>query len=106
VIVAPLSAIDATRTSPAVVPAGFVIASDETAVELVVVAELWKTMGPPAAGVDVGVGVGVANDVQVVLKYAFMRLISKISTKWSGGSGAISYRAGAGGTDWLKLPVR
>ncbi len=52
-----------------------------------------------ALGVDVGVGVGVANDVQVVLKSAVMRTMSKMSTKPSGGSGAISYRAGAGGTD-------
>ena len=51
VTVAPLSAIDATSTSPAAVPAGLAIASDATAVELVVVAALWKTMPPPAAGV-------------------------------------------------------
>ena len=51
VTVAPLSAIDATSTSPAAVPAGLATASDATAVELVVVAALWKTMPPPAAGV-------------------------------------------------------
>ena len=88
--VTPLSAIDATRTSPAVVPAGLVIASDETAVELVVVAELWKTMGPPAAGVDVAVGVEVGKEVQLVLKNAVMRVMSKMSTNPSGGSGAMS----------------
>ena len=111
-IVTPLSASDATSTSPIAVPAGLAIASEATAVVLVVVAELWKAMPPPAAGVEelgvrvgvavgvaVGEGVGVANDVQVVLKSAVMRTMSKMSTKPSGGSGAISYRAGAGGTD-------
>jgi hypothetical protein len=58
VTVAPLSAIDATRTSPVAVPAGLAIASDARAVELVVVAALWKTI--PAPGVDVALGVGVS----------------------------------------------
>jgi len=102
VTVTPLSASDATSTSPAAVPAGLPIASDATAVELVVVASLWKTidMGVPlGVVVAVGMGLGVEKDVQLVLKYAAMRLMSKMSTKPSGGSGAISYRAGAGGTD-------
>src|SRR5438309_10647880 len=102
VTVAPLSAIDATSTSPAAVPAGFGIASDATAVELVVVAALWKTMPPPAAGVDVelDVGVGVAVSVavgvsvgiveQVCPKSWVIRETSVMSTKPSGGSGATS----------------
>jgi hypothetical protein len=40
--------------------------------------------------VEVAVGVGVGKAVQLVLKYAVMRVMSKISTKWSGASGAIS----------------
>jgi hypothetical protein len=60
-------------------------------------------MPPPAAGVDVelgvgdGVGDGVGIVVQVSLNSAVRRVISVISTKPSGGSGATSRRAGAFG---------
>ena len=90
VTVAPLSAIDATRTSPVAVPAGLAIASDASAVELVVVAALWKTIPAPGAAVGVGVVEGVGIVVQVSPKTATSRVMSVISTKPSGGSGAMS----------------
>ena len=91
--VTPLSASDDTSTSPAAVPGGLAMSSDATAVELVVEAALWKIIDVGEAVcvvVTVGVGLGGGKDVQLVLKYAFMREMSKMSTKPSGVSGAIS----------------
>ena len=57
-----LTTTDATRTSPAIVPAGFVTTNDADAAVFATVAEDLKTMAPPGAavGVAVGLGVGVA----------------------------------------------